>query len=72
MVIYTVKSHIVSLFLSLSVQGSLCEDPETDTWSLDIEDLLRVSYQVAQGMDFLASKNVIEKCNCNLKSTHVV
>uniref|UniRef100_A0A8C8CJB7 receptor protein-tyrosine kinase n=1 Tax=Oncorhynchus tshawytscha TaxID=74940 RepID=A0A8C8CJB7_ONCTS len=41
--------------------GSLCEDPETDTWSLDIEDLLRVSYQVAQGMDFLASKNCIHR-----------
>uniref|UniRef100_A0A8C8CLK8 receptor protein-tyrosine kinase n=1 Tax=Oncorhynchus tshawytscha TaxID=74940 RepID=A0A8C8CLK8_ONCTS len=34
---------------------------ETDTWSLDIEDLLRVSYQVAQGMDFLASKNCIHR-----------
>ncbi|XP_029626026.1 macrophage colony-stimulating factor 1 receptor 1 isoform X2 [Salmo trutta] len=41
--------------------GSLCEDPETDTWSLDIEDLLRFSYQVAQGMDFLASKNCIHR-----------
>uniref|UniRef100_A0A8C7LJ86 receptor protein-tyrosine kinase n=1 Tax=Oncorhynchus kisutch TaxID=8019 RepID=A0A8C7LJ86_ONCKI len=41
--------------------GSLCEDPETDTWSLDIEDLLTVSYQVAQGMDFLASKNCIHR-----------
>uniref|UniRef100_A0A8C7LNJ3 receptor protein-tyrosine kinase n=1 Tax=Oncorhynchus kisutch TaxID=8019 RepID=A0A8C7LNJ3_ONCKI len=40
---------------------SLCEDPETDTWSLDIEDLLTVSYQVAQGMDFLASKNCIHR-----------
>uniref|UniRef100_A0A8C7U1Z7 receptor protein-tyrosine kinase n=1 Tax=Oncorhynchus mykiss TaxID=8022 RepID=A0A8C7U1Z7_ONCMY len=40
---------------------SLCEDPETDTWLLDIEDLLRVSYQVAQGMDFLASKNCIHR-----------
>uniref|UniRef100_A0A8C7L9S4 receptor protein-tyrosine kinase n=1 Tax=Oncorhynchus kisutch TaxID=8019 RepID=A0A8C7L9S4_ONCKI len=33
----------------------------TDTWSLDIEDLLTVSYQVAQGMDFLASKNCIHR-----------
>uniref|UniRef100_A0A4W5RRA5 receptor protein-tyrosine kinase n=1 Tax=Hucho hucho TaxID=62062 RepID=A0A4W5RRA5_9TELE len=41
--------------------GSLCEDPETGTWSLDIEDLLMVSYQVAQGMDFLASKNCIHR-----------
>ncbi|KAK6305691.1 hypothetical protein J4Q44_G00244710 [Coregonus suidteri] len=41
--------------------GSLCEDPETGTWSLDIEDLLRFSYQVAQGMDFLASKNCIHR-----------
>uniref|UniRef100_A0A8C7WGA0 receptor protein-tyrosine kinase n=1 Tax=Oncorhynchus mykiss TaxID=8022 RepID=A0A8C7WGA0_ONCMY len=51
----------LSLPLSLSVTGSLCEDPETDTWLLDIEDLLRVSYQVAQGMDFLASKNCIHR-----------
>ncbi|KAM9497420.1 macrophage colony-stimulating factor 1 receptor 1-like isoform 2-T2 [Salvelinus alpinus] len=41
--------------------GSLCEDPETGTWSLDIEDLLRFSSQVAQGMDFLASKNCIHR-----------
>uniref|UniRef100_A0A8C7JQT9 receptor protein-tyrosine kinase n=1 Tax=Oncorhynchus kisutch TaxID=8019 RepID=A0A8C7JQT9_ONCKI len=40
---------------------SLCEDPETGTWSLDIEDLLRFSSQVAQGMDFLASKNCIHR-----------
>uniref|UniRef100_A0A4W5RAV3 receptor protein-tyrosine kinase n=1 Tax=Hucho hucho TaxID=62062 RepID=A0A4W5RAV3_9TELE len=33
----------------------------TGTWSLDIEDLLMVSYQVAQGMDFLASKNCIHR-----------
>uniref|UniRef100_A0A4W5RL82 receptor protein-tyrosine kinase n=1 Tax=Hucho hucho TaxID=62062 RepID=A0A4W5RL82_9TELE len=51
----------ISLFLSLSIIGSLCEDPETGTWSLDIEDLLMVSYQVAQGMDFLASKNCIHR-----------
>uniref|UniRef100_A0A4W5LJL9 receptor protein-tyrosine kinase n=1 Tax=Hucho hucho TaxID=62062 RepID=A0A4W5LJL9_9TELE len=34
--------------------GSLCEE-------LDIEDLLRFSSQVAQGMDFLASKNCIHR-----------
>jgi len=28
-------------------------------WSLDSIDLLKFSYQVAQGMEFLASKNVI-------------
>lgn len=35
---------------------TVCED--TGNWPLDIEDLLRFSFQVAQGLDFLASKNV--------------
>uniref|UniRef100_A0A8C7K214 receptor protein-tyrosine kinase n=1 Tax=Oncorhynchus kisutch TaxID=8019 RepID=A0A8C7K214_ONCKI len=52
---------IYSLSLFLFLIGSLCEDPETGTWSLDIEDLLRFSSQVAQGMDFLASKNCIHR-----------
>ncbi|KAJ7996417.1 hypothetical protein DPEC_G00236860 [Dallia pectoralis] len=44
-----------------SLKGSMCEDPETDTWSLDIEDMLNFSFQVAQGMNFLASKNCIHR-----------
>ncbi|KAL0993866.1 hypothetical protein UPYG_G00114910 [Umbra pygmaea] len=39
--------------------GSMCED--IDGWSLDIEDLLKFSFQVAQGMNFLASKNCIHR-----------
>lgn len=34
----------------------MCE--ETGDWPLDIDDLLRFSFQVAQGLDFLAAKNV--------------
>lgn len=34
----------------------MCED--TGDWPLDIDDLLRFSFQVAQGLDFLAAKNV--------------
>ncbi|KAG7275738.1 LOW QUALITY PROTEIN: hypothetical protein CRUP_009841 [Coryphaenoides rupestris] len=32
--------------------------PQVSHWPLDIEDLLRFSYQVAQGLDFLAAMNV--------------
>uniref|UniRef100_A0A7N8XSV5 receptor protein-tyrosine kinase n=1 Tax=Mastacembelus armatus TaxID=205130 RepID=A0A7N8XSV5_9TELE len=34
---------------------------ETGDWPLDIEDLQRFSFQVAQGLDFLASKNCIHR-----------
>lgn len=32
--------------------------PEEDDLALDTDDLISFSYQVAQGMNFLASKNV--------------
>ncbi|XP_069487748.1 mast/stem cell growth factor receptor Kit [Ambystoma mexicanum] len=35
--------------------------PEEDDLALDIEDLLSFSYQVAKGMNFLASKNCIHR-----------
>uniref|UniRef100_A0A674PMF5 receptor protein-tyrosine kinase n=1 Tax=Takifugu rubripes TaxID=31033 RepID=A0A674PMF5_TAKRU len=38
---------------------SLCED--NGDWPLDIDDLLRFSLQVAQGLDFLASRNCIHR-----------
>uniref|UniRef100_A0A665U136 receptor protein-tyrosine kinase n=1 Tax=Echeneis naucrates TaxID=173247 RepID=A0A665U136_ECHNA len=37
----------------------VCED--TGDWPLDIDDLLRFSFQVAQGLDFLATKNCIHR-----------
>ncbi|KAJ8280075.1 hypothetical protein COCON_G00071410 [Conger conger] len=39
----------------------LSEAPEEDVMSLETEDLLSFSYQVAKGMDFLASKNCIHR-----------
>ncbi|XDV39404.1 hypothetical protein PO909_008654 [Leuciscus waleckii] len=36
-----------------------CNEGGEDVWSLDSTDLLKFSFQVAQGMEFLASKNVI-------------
>jgi hypothetical protein len=54
-----------SLFLS----GGSSSEPDVvsemlheDGLSLDTEDLLSFSYQVAKGMDFLASKNVSPSC----------
>ncbi|MFT7796282.1 macrophage colony-stimulating factor 1 receptor 1-like [Arapaima gigas] len=45
----------------LMLPGSSCEENEVDTWPLDMEDLLKFSYQVAQGLEFLASKNCIHR-----------
>ncbi|XP_072251920.1 macrophage colony-stimulating factor 1 receptor 1-like isoform X2 [Leuresthes tenuis] len=42
-----------------SSQDPGCE--ETGDWPLDIDDLLRFSFQVAQGLDFLAAKNCIHR-----------
>ncbi|XP_048851096.1 macrophage colony-stimulating factor 1 receptor-like [Brienomyrus brachyistius] len=44
-----------------SSQGSLCEDDDSDGWPLDMDDLLRFSCHVAQGLEFLASKNCIHR-----------
>uniref|UniRef100_A0A671KMC3 receptor protein-tyrosine kinase n=1 Tax=Sinocyclocheilus anshuiensis TaxID=1608454 RepID=A0A671KMC3_9TELE len=45
-----------------SVQSSSldCEQAE-DSWPLDMDDLLRFSYQVAQGLNFLTAKNCIHR-----------
>ncbi|CAB1337048.1 unnamed protein product [Coregonus sp. 'balchen'] len=40
---------------------SVCEEGGPDSWPLDMDDLLRFSYQVAQGLDFLAAKNPTER-----------
>ncbi|KAJ8337582.1 hypothetical protein SKAU_G00365480 [Synaphobranchus kaupii] len=37
------------------------EDDGVGTWPLDMDDLLRFSLQVAQGLDFLAAKNCIHR-----------
>ncbi|XP_071373460.1 macrophage colony-stimulating factor 1 receptor 1-like [Centroberyx affinis] len=42
-----------------SSPDSVCE--ERGDWPLDIDDLLRFSYQVAEGLDFLAAKNCIHR-----------
>ncbi|KAL4631354.1 macrophage colony-stimulating factor 1 receptor isoform X1 [Arapaima gigas] len=44
-----------------SLQGSSCEETVEDTWPVDMDDLLRFSYQVAQGLEFLAAKNCIHR-----------
>uniref|UniRef100_A0A8B9KY23 receptor protein-tyrosine kinase n=1 Tax=Astyanax mexicanus TaxID=7994 RepID=A0A8B9KY23_ASTMX len=47
---------------SKSTRDSSCEGQEEhDSWPLDMDDLLRFSYQVAQGLDFLAAKNCIHR-----------
>ncbi|KAL2089880.1 hypothetical protein ACEWY4_014568 [Coilia grayii] len=46
----------------LSSESALLNDPvQDDLLPLDTEDLLSFSYQVAKGMDFLASKNCIHR-----------
>ncbi|KAG5853378.1 hypothetical protein ANANG_G00072660 [Anguilla anguilla] len=37
------------------------EEDAVDSWPLDMDDLLRFSLQVAQGLDFLAAKNCIHR-----------
>ncbi|KAJ8348150.1 hypothetical protein SKAU_G00267390 [Synaphobranchus kaupii] len=47
--------------LTGSSQDPCGEEAELDTWPLDINDLLGFSSQVAQGLEFLASKNCIHR-----------
>ncbi|KAJ8281598.1 hypothetical protein COCON_G00041170 [Conger conger] len=42
-------------------QGPAGEDDGVDTWPLDMDDLLRFSLQVSQGLDFLAARNCIHR-----------
>ncbi|XP_076861983.1 macrophage colony-stimulating factor 1 receptor [Brachyhypopomus gauderio] len=46
---------------STSTQVSLCEDQNVDSCPLDMDDLLKFSYQVAQGLQFLTAKNCIHR-----------
>uniref|UniRef100_A0A672S6F9 receptor protein-tyrosine kinase n=1 Tax=Sinocyclocheilus grahami TaxID=75366 RepID=A0A672S6F9_SINGR len=62
---YIVYSHfyhqhpLFNAFQSVSLLSEWCDDK--DDLSLDTEDLLSFSYQVAKGMDFLTSKNCIHR-----------
>uniref|UniRef100_A0A8C5DMS9 receptor protein-tyrosine kinase n=1 Tax=Gouania willdenowi TaxID=441366 RepID=A0A8C5DMS9_GOUWI len=42
-----------------TIEDCACE--ETGDWPLDMDDLLKFSFQVAQGLDFLATKNCIHR-----------
>lgn len=57
-VIYIYKKNNLSHLhiFCFSLEDTLCE--ETVDWPLDIDDLLKFSFEVAQGLDFLAAKNV--------------
>ncbi|XP_039519555.1 macrophage colony-stimulating factor 1 receptor isoform X2 [Pimephales promelas] len=47
--------------MSTDICQESCNEGGEDVWSLDSIDLLKFSYQVAQGMEFLASKNCIHR-----------
>lgn len=42
-------------------ESSSFENPDGDSWSLDMDDLLKFSYQVSEGLHFLAAKNCIHR-----------
>lgn len=52
-------SRLAELPTVESSEDLVCE--ESGDWPLDIDDLLRFSFQVAQGLDFLARKNCIHR-----------
>uniref|UniRef100_A0A8C9VJU0 receptor protein-tyrosine kinase n=1 Tax=Scleropages formosus TaxID=113540 RepID=A0A8C9VJU0_SCLFO len=61
-----ISSSCSDSYLEMKPSGMLptsssCEEANEDTWPLDMDDLLRFSYQVAQGLDFLASRNCIHR-----------
>ncbi|XP_073668333.1 macrophage colony-stimulating factor 1 receptor isoform X2 [Paramisgurnus dabryanus] len=47
--------------LTNSLLDSSCENQEEDSWPVDMDDLLRFSYQVSEGLHFLAAKNCIHR-----------
>ncbi|XP_048884828.1 macrophage colony-stimulating factor 1 receptor isoform X2 [Brienomyrus brachyistius] len=49
------------LLLPASTNVPPCDNTVEDSWPLDIDDLLRFSYQVAQGLEFLTAKNCIHR-----------
>ncbi|XP_023689740.1 macrophage colony-stimulating factor 1 receptor isoform X2 [Paramormyrops kingsleyae] len=51
----------VPLLVPASANVPLCDNTVEDNWPLDIDDLLRFSYQVAQGLEFLTAKNCIHR-----------
>ncbi|KAI7789484.1 macrophage colony-stimulating factor 1 receptor [Triplophysa rosa] len=47
--------------LTNSLQDSSFENQDEDSWPLDMDDLLKFSYQVSEGLHFLAAKNCIHR-----------
>ncbi|KAA0709845.1 Macrophage colony-stimulating factor 1 receptor CSF-1 receptor [Triplophysa tibetana] len=47
--------------LTNSLQDSSLENQDEDSWPLDMDDLLKFSYQVSDGLHFLAAKNCIHR-----------
>uniref|UniRef100_A0A8C9VJF9 receptor protein-tyrosine kinase n=1 Tax=Scleropages formosus TaxID=113540 RepID=A0A8C9VJF9_SCLFO len=60
-----ISSSCSDSYLEMKPSGMLPtssqQSKSEDTWPLDMDDLLRFSYQVAQGLDFLASRNCIHR-----------
>ncbi|XP_056625497.1 macrophage colony-stimulating factor 1 receptor [Triplophysa dalaica] len=47
--------------LTNSLKDSSLENQDEDSWPLDMDDLLKFSYQVSEGLHFLAAKNCIHR-----------
>uniref|UniRef100_A0A669E5J4 receptor protein-tyrosine kinase n=1 Tax=Oreochromis niloticus TaxID=8128 RepID=A0A669E5J4_ORENI len=56
-----ISSETSSTYLEMRPSRLVSSSSESGDWPLDIDDLLRFSFQVAQGLDFLASKNCIHR-----------
>uniref|UniRef100_A0A3B4DQN8 receptor protein-tyrosine kinase n=1 Tax=Pygocentrus nattereri TaxID=42514 RepID=A0A3B4DQN8_PYGNA len=56
-----ISSTCSESYLDMRPVGPRPNSTQVDSWPLDIDDLLRFSYQVAQGLEFLAAKNCIHR-----------
>uniref|UniRef100_A0A8C2A9P5 receptor protein-tyrosine kinase n=1 Tax=Cyprinus carpio TaxID=7962 RepID=A0A8C2A9P5_CYPCA len=58
----TCSGHYLDMRPASSRPTNSAQSDEADgSWPLDMDDLLRFSYQVAQGLDFLTAKNCIHR-----------